>query len=814
MAYNPIAVFTRSTLASLKSLISYPQEVQTQCRATTGDGGGGTFTFRTGDQSANVTADAREGLWVAPNSDPTGASGAWQRIYNDRIQAEWFGLTYGLAGDNTTALQAAIDAAAALQTQLQLPAGTLQCTGQLTLPSFTTTGNAWDEYNPFVMIGMGVNQTILKYTGATGSYAIAHATIGGTTNRSQNYGVELRDFTLIGPQDYSNAAHGIGIDNTRRPLIRNVRFQGFPGGVGIHLYGQTKGGIFGAQIKDCYFGNNQFQTSGGEVLYSLDTMAEWALRYALWLDGPYNTTGKVNDINFSTSTVYEMLIGGVLIEGHGVWDPLTSVGSSANFISSQNVFFFQSARKIEEGVLSSVTSTTIMALRLTNFLYDTNGDFDGFYLGTQNNLGRWQRKYITNFGGAAREVTVAGAFDVAPYYQTATAQAGSTTSVTLAAGASAVNDFYNFGRVTILSGTGAGQTATITGYTGSSKVALAEFVVAPDNTSVYEVSTRYRIGYADAAAQAAFPNPDALQHCFRWASGYSMQSTGDYSEEALFLTANQYANTDVAIVAPEDVVNDNIFCMRDDGSYFAPRLFVGVKPRGSDQTPAQIISGPILVINAEFENEPSGVILRHMLNATSAAVKNGDVVRYSSTSAIECLDSAIYTGSAGNYVHGVVYNSQARVSQIGEYCTVAVSGQNIKVNVTGTIEIGDPIVSSTSALAVALPPLPISVNGTAQAGAATTITLAAAATAVDEYYTGAQISITGGTGVGQINTITAYVGSTKVATTLQWATTPDATSTYRLVMFAQSFMHRALGRCLVASADAGVKLVRCTIKGW
>jgi hypothetical protein len=203
-----------------------------------------------------------------------------------------------------------------------------------------------------------------------------------------------------------------------------------------------------------------------------------------------------------------------------------------------------------------------------------------------------------------------------------------------------------------------------------------------------------------------------------------------------------------------------------------------------------------------------------MLNATSAAVKNGDVVRYSGTSAIECLDSATYTGAAGNYVHGVVYNSQARVSQIGEYCTVAVSGQNIKVNVTGTIEIGDPIVPSTSALAVALPPLPISVNGTAQAGAATTITLAAAATAVDEYYTGAQISITGGTGVGQINTITKYVGSTKVATTLRWATTPDATSTYRLVMFAQSFMHRALGRCLVASADAGAKLVRCTIKGW
>lgn len=60
--------------------------------------------------------------------------------------------------------------------------------------------------------------------------------------------------------------------------------------------------------------------------------------------------------------------------------------------------------------------------------------------------------------------------------------------------------------------------------------------------------------------------------------------------------------------------------------------------------------------------------------------------------------------------------------------------------------------------------------GTAQAGAATTITLATTATqgtvyAINDYYNGATIEIVSGTGVaGETRTISDYVGSTKVAT--------------------------------------------------
>jgi lysophospholipase L1-like esterase len=71
--------------------------------------------------------------------------------------------------------------------------------------------------------------------------------------------------------------------------------------------------------------------------------------------------------------------------------------------------------------------------------------------------------------------------------------------------------------------------------------------------------------------------------------------------------------------------------------------------------------------------------------------------------------------------------------------------------------------------------------GTAQAGAASTITLAAGASATNGQYFNNWIHITGGTGVGQYRVITGYVGATKVATVgAAWATAPDVTSTYEI----------------------------------
>jgi len=81
------------------------------------------------------------------------------------------------------------------------------------------------------------------------------------------------------------------------------------------------------------------------------------------------------------------------------------------------------------------------------------------------------------------------------------------------------------------------------------------------------------------------------------------------------------------------------------------------------------------------------------------------------------------------------------------------------------------------AAALGLTTLASDEDNTAQAGTTGSITLAAGATSAD--LAGFVITLDGGTGSGQTRVITAYNGTTKVATVYpDWDTAPDATSTY------------------------------------
>lgn len=73
-------------------------------------------------------------------------------------------------------------------------------------------------------------------------------------------------------------------------------------------------------------------------------------------------------------------------------------------------------------------------------------------------------------------------------------------------------------------------------------------------------------------------------------------------------------------------------------------------------------------------------------------------------------------------------------------------------------------------------------SNTAQAGGASTITLDASASATTDFYVGLVVLTTGGTGAGQSRTITAYNGTTKVATVdSAWATNPSSDTTFSLL---------------------------------
>lgn len=81
--------------------------------------------------------------------------------------------------------------------------------------------------------------------------------------------------------------------------------------------------------------------------------------------------------------------------------------------------------------------------------------------------------------------------------------------------------------------------------------------------------------------------------------------------------------------------------------------------------------------------------------------------------------------------------------------------------------------------------LPVIRTGTAQAGGASSITLDSSASAIDDYYTGAIVNITNDSpsnARGQARKITAYVGSTKVATVEgTYGTNPSSASTFEVL---------------------------------
>lgn len=70
-----------------------------------------------------------------------------------------------------------------------------------------------------------------------------------------------------------------------------------------------------------------------------------------------------------------------------------------------------------------------------------------------------------------------------------TAQGGSSTTITLAAGASAINNIYRGARVVLYGGLGAGQANLIVAYNGTTKTAtcLLPWLVIPDATTQYEI---------------------------------------------------------------------------------------------------------------------------------------------------------------------------------------------------------------------------------------------------------------------------------------------------------------------------------------
>jgi hypothetical protein len=185
VANKPVPVEV-SSLAALKAMArpEYAMMAILSGRLAAGDGGEGVFRWDSSDLSASVTADTLAGIYVPPDSDTTGSSGAWVRQYSGSVLPGWWGAKGDGATDDTAAIQAAI----ATGRGILLPRGT-----------YVVTAGFYPKSNTQIR---GERGATIKAAGATGFPFM---------NLSNVHDVIVEDLTFDG--DVPNRAIGSGIQS-------------------------------------------------------------------------------------------------------------------------------------------------------------------------------------------------------------------------------------------------------------------------------------------------------------------------------------------------------------------------------------------------------------------------------------------------------------------------------------------------------------------------------------------------------------------------------------------------------------------------
>ena len=90
--------------ATIAALAALPAHVGSNAVIVVDPIRGGIFVWNAANHSTDVANDPGQGVYVAPASAPTGASGAWVRQYSDPPSLAWWGGIGDGATDNARAL--------------------------------------------------------------------------------------------------------------------------------------------------------------------------------------------------------------------------------------------------------------------------------------------------------------------------------------------------------------------------------------------------------------------------------------------------------------------------------------------------------------------------------------------------------------------------------------------------------------------------------------------------------------------------------------------------------------------------------------
>lgn len=282
-----------SKAANIATLVAATDMVDGSTRYLSDANRFGLFVFTTANSTTAVAADPSQGRYVAPASDPTGASGAWVRKYEGHVNVKWFGATGDGVTNDSAAFVAALDYLKAFavnpyttiykaSSRLRIPAGHYYL-GNTTLDIQNTV---WIEGE-----GSGFNgtssATILRWAaGTTGIRLQAHNTSGASTvdgvahfsaAGSKITGVELRGGFTATEGEYH------GVHAKVRFSMSDFIINSFQGD-GIYIWSSAGAG-------DASEGNaNLFRIRDGAIA---------SCRNGIFTKGADANAGTITNIDFS-----------------------------------------------------------------------------------------------------------------------------------------------------------------------------------------------------------------------------------------------------------------------------------------------------------------------------------------------------------------------------------------------------------------------------------------------------------------------------------------------------------------------------------
>jgi hypothetical protein len=356
-----------------------------------------------------------------------------------------------------------------------------------------------------------------------------------------------------------------------------------------------------------------------------------------------------------------------------------------------------------------------------------------------------------------------------PVVRNGTCQAGSTANtVVLDANASSTNA-YSDNVVVINGGTGAGQSRSIQTYNPATKTAtiFPNWSVIPDTTSTFLLVAQGQVDVGNwvnttvpVPATAGIPDVNVLN----WGNTVAPAFPANFSILAIdgsgFVSTNNSSGGGAGTSAEWNFNTGTASADPGKGKF----RFNAV----TDAAVTQLYFDSITTNNFDFSNyfrsftSGMGIVIQDSGNASNWA-------KYTMSGAP--LDQG------GWWIVPVTFvSSGGSLPNNNSPCTFLFQPAAATSNVNVVSWNGTSVFGSVP------PDSILTHNGLAQGGSTSTITLDGGASATPGFYTGEVVLLRSGTGAGQSQVISAYNGTTKVATVGgTWATPPDNTSVFSIL---------------------------------